>query len=102
MRFLRDRIADELQDFVAGHDHGAAGEKGVRCRDAAPQNASVPDRRALLGVEGFVEGGMETIGSNQSRAVVMAPRFAGCLVDEFGADAVFRLSPAGEVMAGEN
>ena len=29
---LRNRIADEFQDLVAGHDHGAAGQEGVARR----------------------------------------------------------------------
>ena len=44
----RDRIADELHVLMAGHDHGAAGEKRVAFGDAAPEDAAVPDRRTFV------------------------------------------------------
>ena len=99
---LRNRVADEFQDFVAGHDHGAAGQEGVAVGDAAPQDAAVPDRRAFAGIELFANRRMDAVGRNQQCAVETALRFAGRLVDEFGADAVLRLAPAGEMVAGEN
>ena len=87
VRLLRNRIADEFQDLVAGHDHGAAGEERIRRGDAAPQDAAVPDRRALLRIELVADRGMDAVGGDQQRAVMAGPRPAGRLVDEIGADA---------------
>ncbi|OIQ71926.1 hypothetical protein GALL_464530 [mine drainage metagenome] len=100
--FLRDRIADEFQGLVAGHDHGAAGEEGIRGGDAAPEDAPVPDRRAFVGIELFADRGVDAVGGDQKRPVMAAGRLSGCLVDEFGAHAVRRLGPVAQMMAGEN
>ena len=100
--FLRDRIADEFQGFVAGHDHGAAGEERIRRGDAAPEDAPVPDRRAFVGIELFADRGVNAVGRDQKRAVMAAGRFSGRLVDEIGADAVRCLGPVAQMMAGEN
>ena len=87
---------------MAGHDHGAAGEKRVAGGNAAPENASVPDRRALLRIQLFADRGVNAVGRDQQRAVMAARRSAGCLVDEVGADTARRLRPAVKMMAGEN
>jgi len=62
---LRNRIADEFQGLVAGHDHGAAGEESIRRGDAAPEDAPVPDRRALLGIEFFADRRVNAVGGDQ-------------------------------------
>ena len=102
IRLLRNRVADEFQDFVAGHDHGAAGQEGTGFGDAAPKNPPVPDWRSFLRIELFADRGVDAISCDQQGAVVAAYRPAGRLVDEIGAYAVSGLGPAREVMAGEN
>src|ERR1700740_738697 len=102
VRLLGDRIADEFQDLVAGHDHGAAGQKCVSLSDAAPEDAAVPDRRTLLRVELFAPCVVNTVAGDQKRAVVGAGAAAGRLVDELRADAAGCLLPAGQMMAAED
>jgi len=87
---------------VAGHDHGAAGEKRVGRGDAAPEDASVPDRRAFQGIELFADRGVNAVGCDQQRAVVAPCGFAGGLVDEIGADAARGFRPVAKMMAGED
>ena len=60
---LRNRIADEFQDLVAGHDHGAAGKERVRRGDAAPQDAAVPDRRPFLRIQLLADAGVNAVGA---------------------------------------
>jgi hypothetical protein len=36
---------------MARHDHGAARQEGLGFRDAAPEDAAVPDRRAFFRIE---------------------------------------------------
>src|SRR5581483_10539587 len=102
VRLFGDGIADEFQDFMACHDHGAAGEECIGIGDAAPENAAVPDRRTLLWVELFADGGMNAVAGDQQRALIGAGLAAGRLVNEAGADALARLLPAGQMMAGED
>ena len=87
---------------MAGHDHRAAGQKGLCRSDAAPENAPVPDRRAFVRIKLFSRGGVNAVGGDQDRAVVVAGRFPGCLVDEARTNAVRRFGPAAEVVAGED
>ena len=68
VRRLRDRIADEFQGFMPGRDHGAAGQERIRRRDAAPQDAPVPDRRAFPGIEFFAHRRVDAVRRDQERA----------------------------------
>mgnify|MGYP003136857680 CR=1 FL=1 len=50
---------------MAGHHHRAAGEERIGLADRAPEDAAVPLRRPLVGMEGGAHGRVDAVGGDQ-------------------------------------
>ena len=87
-----DGVGDEFLEFVAGHDHRAAGEEGGAFGDAAPEDGAVPDGGAFVGVVFGAKGRVDAVGADEEGA------FGGGGVFEVGADGGGGFFVVGEVV----